>query len=80
MPSPGLAAHGEEVKREEEETDSSQVPSTEGRQDKEDDLCKQISAATKEYMSQGRLARRLKDQLKELRLGSAESDMVISFS
>ena len=70
----------EEVKREEEKTDSSHVPSTEGRQDKKKDLCKQISAATKEYMSQGRLARRLKDQLKELRLGSAESDRVISFS
>ena len=54
------------------------MPSREGRQDKEDNLCKKISAATNEYMSQGRLARRLKDQLKELRLGSAESDMVIS--
>ena len=70
----------EEVKREEEKTDSSLVPSTLGRQDKEEDLCKQISAATKEYMSMGRLARRLKDQLKELRLGLVESDMVISFS
>ena len=47
LPSPGPAALGEEVKREEEETDSSQVPSMEGRQDKEDDLCKKISAATR---------------------------------
>ena len=48
VPSQGPAALVEEVKMEEEETDSSQVPSTEGRQDKEDDFCKQISAATKE--------------------------------